>query len=317
MKTALVIGSAGQDGRYLSGQLAEQGYAVVGVDRATLTGAPAGLTQIDLLDLAQVDALLAAVKPAACFYLAAVHHSSEEAHETNLVELFHQSFALHVDGWLHVLEGARRQAPACRLFYAASSHVFGAPAQPVQDESTPLDPTNVYGISKAAGVDVSRYYRARGLHVSNGFLYNHESPLRPKKFVSQRVAFGAVEARRAQQRGERFSLELGSTSAAVDWGYAPDYTDAMIRIVSRDEPDDFIVATGQPHTIAELCEAAFGPLGLDWREIVVERAGRVTKQLGTLTGDASKLRRLTNWKPSISFEEMIHTLVAAAEASGS
>lgn len=305
MKRALIIGSAGQDGSYLSEQLAAAGWSVVGVDRATPR-------RVALDDATAVAALVREVAPEALFHLAAYHHSSEDAARPLGPELL-ESEALHVTAWVHLLEAVAAHAPNCRSFYAASSHVFGAPRTPLIDESHPFSPTSAYAITKAAGVEVGRLYRARGLHVSAGFLFNHESPRRPTRFVSQKIVRAAVAAAHAKGRGEAFLLELGSLSAVVDWGYAPDYTNAMLRIVTCDEPADYVIATGTPHTPADLCREAFHAVGLDWTEFVRERPGAVTRQLPALLGDASALRKATGWAPTVSFETMVRSMVIAAQ----
>ncbi len=312
MKRALIFGSAGQDGRILTQQLIAHGVEVAGVDRGvTPIGAP-----VDVLQPADLQRLLKAFVPDAVYYLAAFHHSSQDNFEADPAGLFKASFAVHVDGWINVLEALRTQAPAARAFYAASSHVFGNPSTLIQNEQTPFAPDNAYGITKAAGVQIARYFRARGQHVSCGILYNHESAFRLPQFVSQRIAQGANAAAEASRKGELYQLELGSFSAAVDWGYAPDYTNAMTRIVSLGSPDDYVVATGVPHTVAEFCEAAFKAVGLDWRTHAVERAGRVTKQLAPLVGDATKLRNATDWAPTVPFEKMVQLMVEAARGPG-
>ncbi len=315
MARALIVGSAGQDGRILSEQLREGGRDVIGLDRGVLTSTDASLAlpaSVDLGVRADVEALIAAAMPDEIYYLAAFHHSSEDAFETDLADLFRQSVAVHVDGWVNVLEAARTRSPRTRLFYAASSHVFGSPAEPVQNEATPFAPEGAYGITKAAGVGIARFFRARGLHVSCGILYNHESPLRPARFVSQRIAIGAVTAAAAARAGKPYTLELGSLSATVDWSWAADTTDAMSRIVRAPAPDDYVVASGIPHTVGDFCDAAFRAVGLDYRSYVTERPGRVTKRLAPLVGDAQKLRSATGWAPTVSFEEMVRRLVEAA-----
>lgn len=305
MKHAVVIGSAGQDGSYLGEQLAEAGWTVTGIDRNTAQ-------KCDLQDAAQVRELVRGSQCDALFYLAAFHHSSEDAARPLGDELL-QSQAVHVTGWIHCLEALMTERPAARAFYAASSHVFGEPlSEGLVTEATPFSPRSSYAVTKAAGVEVGRLYRARGLHVSSGFLFNHESPRRPARFVSQRIAQGAVAAARAVAQGQPFSLELGNLSAVVDWGYAPDYTAAMLRIVTRDAPSDYVVATGVPHTIQDWCSLAFEAVGLDWRRFVTERPGRVTRQVPPLVGDASSLRKATGWAPSMSFENMVRLMVDAA-----
>lgn len=304
MKRALILGNAGQDGTYLSERLSADGVAVRGVDRDTVP-------PVDLLDSAAVRALVADAQPDAVFFLPAYHHSSEDAHGALGAEVL-QSQALHVTAWVHLLEALLAEAPGARAFYAASSHVFGEPPTPTQDEDTPFAPRTPYAITKAAGVQVGRLYRERGLHVSSGILFNHESPRRARRFVSQRIVHGAVAAAGAVAEGRDYVLELGNLSAVVDWGYAPDTVDAMVRIVGLEAPGDFVVATGVPHTPADLCRVAFDAVGLDWRRHVVERPGRVTRQVPPLVGNAKRLRLATGWAPSVTFEDMVRLMVAEA-----
>jgi GDPmannose 4,6-dehydratase len=311
VKRAVIIGHRGQDGSYLEEQLVARGLAVVGLDRDGVEGLAHG--PVDLGSPESTHAFLAAARPDALFYLAAVHHSSEQA-QGELAPLLRQSFALHVDGWVNVLEGLERHAPGCHSFYAASSHVFGVPPTPTQNEGTPFAPDNIYGITKAAGVQVARLYRARGRHVSTGLLYNHESPRRGPQFVTQRVVLGALAAAKAKAAGTPFSLELGSTSAVVDWGYAADYTRAMWHIVTHPTPQDYVVASGVPHTVGELCDAAFSAVGLQWREWVTERPGRVVKQLAPLVGDPTRLKTDTGWSPTVDFQALVRLMVDAARS---
>jgi len=306
VKRIVVIGSGGQDGRILTERLLGEGHQVLGVERARLTGRgeltedlPAAL---DITDAASVRSVIDTVRPDELYYLAAHHHSSEELDED-----------IHVTGLVNALEAVRRISPHCRTFYAGSSHVFGIPPTPVQDESTPLAPGCIYGITKTAGIHVCRFYRARhSLHVSVGILYNHESRYRADKFVSQRIVQGALEAREAKRAGRTSKLVLGDLSAVVDWGYAPDYVDAAIRMVTSEIPDDFVVATGIPHTVGDFVATAFGRVGLDWREHVEQNSALVRRQGATLIGNSSKLRHATGWKPSVGFEEMIGVLLQSA-----
>jgi GDPmannose 4,6-dehydratase len=310
VKRALVIGSAGQDGRILTAQLRAADTSVIGADRhGTMgEGMPAPSPPLDLGNLDAVESFVRAALPDEIYYLAAHHHSSEEAIDTDIPGLFRLSIEVNVTGLVHVLEAMRRTVPQARLFYASSSHVFGRPALPVQDERTPKNPINVYGLTKSAGMDAVRFYRERGLHASAGILYNHESIYRTEKFVSMRLARAAARAALAIQNGEIHRIEVGSLAAVVDWGYAPDYTLAMQRIVALETPDDFVVASGQPHRVEDLARAAFAAVGLDWREHVFERPGIVKKPGAVLVGDASKLKSATGWAPSITFGEMVERL---------
>jgi GDPmannose 4,6-dehydratase len=312
MRRAVIIGSRGQDGSILFDARAAH-CAVLGFDVGTvrhhLLEGVAPSQPLDLQEARAVHRMMESVAPDEIYYLAAHHHSSEE-HVDEATEL-RASLDVHVIGLVHVLEAMRDVAPRCRLFYAGSSQMFGQPSTQRQDESTPFAPRNVYAITKVSGAHICAMYREKhGLHASTGILYNHESPLRGERFVTQRIVRGARRA----QRDPAFKLKLGSLSAVVDWGYAHDYVDAMIRIVSQPAPDDYVVATGEAHTVLDFVEAAFGHLGLDWRNHVEEDSSLVTPPptLARLVGDATRLRERTGWKPTLSFRELVELLVDAA-----
>jgi GDPmannose 4,6-dehydratase len=313
---AIVVGSRGQDGAILSRRLEADGVAVVGVDVGAVSG-PAVLelpTEVDLRDRRAVAALVERVRPDALFYLAAYHRSSEQAADSDVALAFQTSLDVHVRGAVNALEAIRTLQPRCRLFYAASSHVFGNPPSNRQDESTPIAPRCVYGITKAAGLQACRFYReAHGVFATVGILYNHESPKRAPGFVSQRIVRGALAARDAVEKNLPYALRLGNLSAVVDWGWAEDYIDAMVRALSLPAAEDFVIASGEPHTVRDFAAAAFGAVGLDWSRYVEEDPSLLKKQTATLVGDASKLRRLTGWGPSLTFERMVERLVREAE----
>jgi GDPmannose 4,6-dehydratase len=314
MRKAIIVGSHGQDGRILHERLAAQGCAVLRIDRRGVgPDAPAiglGDGPFDVLDRTSVDRVIRAFVPDAVFYLAAFHHSSEAECPFDDVELYLRSHDVHARGPAHVLEALRQHAPHARFFYAASSHCFGEPSSGRQDESTPLRPVCPYGISKTAGVQLCRMYRSRHrVRASCGFLYNHESPLRPPSFLSAKIVRGAVAiARRQHDR-----LVLGDLSARVDWGYAPDYVDAMIRIARLDAADDFVIASGQAHSVGDFVAIAFAHLGIDWRRHVATDSSLLTKSrpAAALVGDSGKLHRITGWTPSVSFAGMVRLLVDA------
>jgi GDPmannose 4,6-dehydratase len=311
MRRAIVVGSAGQDGRLLFQRLAED-RAVLGLDVGAVTRHLLDDALQDPVDLQRADevrAVIERVSPDEIYYLAAHHHSSEE--QVAVATELQGCMNVHVTGLVHVLEAARLTVPECRLFYAGSSQMFGSPALSPQDESTPFLPRNPYAISKVAGANICALYRERhSVHASVGILYNHESPLRGPRFVTQRIARGAREA----TRDPEFKLRLGSLSAVVDWGYASDYVDAMLRIVSQPAPDDYIVATGLAHTVRDFVEVAFAHVGLDWRKHVEEDPGLVTPpSRAILLGNATKLRRRTGWAPTVGFEDLVKMMVQAAE----
>lgn len=294
MTRAMVIGARGQDGSYLCEHLTRQGIAVTGLGR-------------DVLDVTQPGSAEKLIKehgPDQIYYLAAFHHSSDEQAPQHSV-LLEKSFRVHVQGLSYVLE-AVRSTPA-RVFYAASAHVFGRVSTAPQDERTPLGPGCIYGITKAAGMGLCRYYRERhGVFAASGILYNHESPRRGKQFVTQRI----VTQAKAIAQGQAQELVLGDLGAQVDWGWAPDYVDAMQRILGLPSPDDFIVATGQTHSIADFARIAFKCVGLDWRKYVKEDKALIQKkQNGRLCGSPAKLKAATGWRPTVGFEEMVQRMV--------
>jgi GDPmannose 4,6-dehydratase len=305
MKRVVIVGSGGQDGRLLEQRLHAEGCEVVGIRR---DGPGPDLTQRE-----QVAAAMRQWQPAEVYYLAAYHHSSQEKTAADPAAIFTRSFEVHVTGLVHYLDAIRLHSPASRLFYAASSLVFGDPPSPVQTEATPFSPRCPYGISKAAGVHVCRHFReTHRVFASAGILYNHESPLRQEKFVSQKIVQAALRI----ARGEQDKLTLGDLSARIDWGYAPDFVDAMTRLLALPESGDFIVATGETHSVQEFVEIAFDRLGLDWRAHVLEDPALLGRRKASMTGDASKLRQLTGWQPTVDFPGMIAALLPNERHAG-
>ncbi len=298
MKRILIVGCQGQDGRLLREHLTAAGHAVTGIGRA----------DGDILDRTWVAGLIERLQPDEVYYLAAHHHSSEDPLGAEPAVLLRRSFDVQVTGLVHFLEGIRLHAPSARLFYAASSHVFGRATGPMQNEGTPLQPVCAYGISKTAGIQCCRLYRANHrVFAACGILYNHESPYRRPAFVSQKI-IRSVAAIRA---GGTAKLVLGDLSARIDWGYAPDYVEAMTRILDLAEPDDFVVATGETHSVQEFAALAFHAAGLNWRDHVTENPALITKRGTPLCGDSTHLRNQTGWRPQVSFEDMISRLLAA------
>jgi GDPmannose 4,6-dehydratase len=312
MQSAIIIGATGQDGTYLYRLLDRKGYHLLGIGhRKMLTNHPdwAGFGPVDITDPDAVRTIVQACQPDEVYHLAAVHQSSEDP-VADPVILFSQSYDVNVGSLCNFLEAIRQCSPKTRLFYAASSHIFGRPVQEPQDETTPVSPLAVYGITKASGLYLCRMYRTvHNIYASVGILYNHESPLRGEQFVSRKIARAAVRCR--NDPGHR--LVLGDLSAEVDWGYAPDYADAMHRILSLPAPDDFVVATGQKHRVEDFVGIAFASVGLDGKTFVTERAGVITRPPVAFVGNPAKLERMTGWKRSVAFDEMVQLLVAAAE----
>jgi GDPmannose 4,6-dehydratase len=289
---AIVTGSRGQDGSYLTELLMVRGYEVVGVDRG----------DVELTSRDDVESLLRDVGPREIYNLASpsfVPESWERPEEVLRVG------ALAVGVMLAALA---RVDPAIRFFQASSAEVFGAATDVPQTETTPYRPGSPYAAAKAcADTLVSSYREHLGLHASSGILFNHESPRRPAHFLPAKVARGAA----AIAAGRETELVLGNLDAQRDWGYAPDYVEAMWRIVHHDDPGDYVVATGELHSVRELVELAFAHVGLDWREHVRVDESLVRGEELPVVGDATKARTTLGWAPTVGFEELVRLLVDA------
>jgi GDPmannose 4,6-dehydratase len=309
MKMAIIVGAAGQDGRLLQPLLESRGYTVTGITKTGVRGPSASRPEpFSVSEFGQVSALLETVKPAEIYYLAAHHHSSQDRPE-NSSDLLRQSFATHVLYLSHFLYAIRDVSPRTKLFYASSSLIFGNPVSTAQNEDTEFRPRSSYALSKLAGMLLCRQFAEEGVFAASGILYNHESLLRGDQFISKRIISAAV----AGCRGRPVRLEIGMLDAVVDWGYAPDFVDAMHRILSLGEPRDFVVATGTPHTVREFAALAFGAVGLDYRDFVHENPALLKQPAARLIGDPSRLMAVTGWQPSVSFQEMVQMLVTEAK----
>ena len=308
MTRALITGVGGQDGSYLSELLLDRGYEVVGVVRDVDRDYPnladvcdrVELVEADLLDHDGLVRLLREHAPREIYNFASpsfVPRSWDHPVET-------AEFA--AVGVTSLLEAVRGVDDSIRVYQASSSEIFGEPAESPQTEHTPLAPVTPYGVAKAYGHFIVGSYRRRyGIHASCGILYNHESPRRPETFLPSKVA-------RAAARRER--VALGDLDAQRDWGYAKDYDQAMWQIVQEDEPGDYVVATGEPHSVRELAQIAYAHVGLDWQEQVHvdETLLRGQAELHRLVGDATKARERLGWTPSVTFEELVRLLVDEA-----
>ena len=309
----LVIGAAGQDGSFLCDQLKAAGAEVFGLTRQGMSG-PVTFDHSAIL-LTDRAAMMGVIEQGAfdqIYYLAAYHHSAEDRLELE-AEIVRRSFAVHVDGLINVLDALVAIRSTASLFYAASSHVFGIVTEAPQTEATSLAPICPYGISKTAGVQLCRLYRhEHRIRASVGFLFNHESPRRPRRFLSRKVARGVV----AISRGLLPRLNLGNLEARVDWGYSPEYTDAMRRILALEEPGDYVIATGRATCVREFVAAAFARLGLEWRDHVEIDPALIQKvERGPLVGNPEKLTRATGWRAQTTLEELAALMVDAEQAA--
>jgi GDPmannose 4,6-dehydratase len=304
-RRALVTGIGGQDGSYLAELLLGRGYQVFGT---TLESAAkqAGIELIEL-EMTDGDAVAAAIrklKPDETYHLASpsfVPASWEDPVGSS-------TFAAAAAAAL--LEGLRREHPKGRFLNAASAEIFGAPAQVPQSEETPISPITPYGAGKAfAHFLTGAFRRHYELHASSTILFNHESPRRPEQFLTRKVSRGAA----AISLGLEHELRLGDLSAQRDWGFAGDYVRAMWLMLQADEPDDYVVATGEAHTVEEFVTAAFEHVGLDWREHVrfEEAFARGASDAPALVGDPTRIRERLGWEPEVRFDDLVKMLVDA------
>ena len=303
-RTALITGITGQDGTYLAEYLHSHGYQIHGLFRPG-ERMPAGVHagdihrhEGDLEDAAAVASAVAAVRPDECYHLAAQTIVTGEELST---------VRINVSGTLHLLEALRREARNCRLFLAGSGEMFGDAEISPQDENTPFRPRNVYGVSKVAAYHLMRVYRLQhGLFACCGYLYNHESPRRSPHFVTRKITRAAAQIK----LGKASNLPLGNLEAVRDWGHARDYVRAMWMMLQQPEPDDYVIATGQGHTVREFVEAAFKAVGLDWRPYV-HIAPEFFRPPETVpfVGCALKARRKLGWMPEIGFSALVSEMV--------
>jgi len=312
MKTALITGITGQDGSYLAEFLLEKGYQVVGMVRRTSTLNFERIRHIqdrielvagDLLDEASLMTVLSKYRPQEVYNLAAqsfVQTSWQQPVFTGKVTAL---------GVTRILDAIRMTDPSIRFYQASSSEMFGKVREVPQNEHTPFYPRSPYGVAKVYGHWITINYReSYGLFACSGILFNHESPRRGLEFVTRKVTHGAARIKLGLDNG----LHLGNLDSQRDWGYAGDYVEAMWLMLQQDEPDDYVVGTGETHSIRELCQVAFGHLGLDWQEHVVQDPKFYRPaDVDLLVSDASKAHRKLGWKPTVSFEELIHRMVEA------
>ena len=307
MKKVLIIGCTGQDGTYLFENLQKRNYEIIGIARNVVRSTLSkSIKPVNISKSKQVYNLLEAYKPDEIYYLAAVHQSSEDQYYSD-TELLRRSFDVNVLSLINFLDGIKNYSKYSKLFYAASSHIFGNSTENIQDEMTPLNPNGIYGITKTTGVNLCHLYRVKhSIFVSVGILYNHESPLRSSKFVSQKIVKSAVAIKNKIQD----KLIIGNLNAKIDWGYAPDYVEAMYRILQLSSAGDFIISSGKIHTIRDFVKGVFEYLDLDWTKYVKEDPNLITKkEKYNLRGNNQKLKKMTRWQPTVSFNDLIKIMI--------
>jgi GDPmannose 4,6-dehydratase len=306
---ALIIGSAGQDGRYLAEFLSKKGYWVAGADRADRSESSAALDaywRCDLRNPLLISSAIDRSTPSEIYYLAAQNFSSEDKQLRTAPVA--DVLTVNLTGAAVTLSSITAEFPTCRFFYAGSCHVFGNAVAAPQNEETPHNPTTPYGISKAAGLRLCRYFReSHGVFAVGGILFNHESPLRRPPFVTARIAHAAALV--SLGKGEKIAVH--DTDAAVDWGAASDFVEAMWLALTHPTPDDYVIATGIPHTVAEFAHAAFNHIGARWEDWVVSGPSGSVRQSAPYVGDSTRIRRATGWEPRTSFRTLVETMVDA------
>jgi GDPmannose 4,6-dehydratase len=319
MKRALVTGVTGQDGSYLAEFLLAKGYEVHGLIRRSSSFATDRIEHLyhdphvpgtnftlhygDLLDTSSLVSVLERTKPHEIYHLAAQSHvavSFEMPEFTGDATGF---------GTLRILEAVRRIGRPVRFYQAGSSEMYGKVARSPQDETTPFHPRSPYAIAKVFAHHTTVYHReAYGMFCANGILFNHESPRRGRTFVTRKTtqAVARIVAGKQQQ------LHMGNLSAMRDWGYAPEYVEGIWRILQHDEPDDFVVATGETHSVQEFVAAAFASVGLNWQKYVVYDARyERPAEVDYLLGNPAKAERILGWRPKVGFADIVRIMVAA------
>jgi GDPmannose 4,6-dehydratase len=316
MKRALITGITGQDGSYLAEMLLEKGYEVHGIVRRVAIEDPEHrlwrllpfkdrlrLHAASLESFPSIYRVFQEVKPQECYHLAAqsfVAYSFEDEFST---------LNTNINGTHYVLAALKEAAPDCRFYFAASSEMFGKVVETPQTEKTPFYPRSAYGISKVAGFDLTRNYReAYGIKAWSGILYNHESPRRGFEFVTRKITSHVAKIK----LGLAKEVHLGNLDARRDWGHAREYVRGMWMMLQQDAPDDYVIATGEQHTVREFAEAAFSCVGLDYRNhVVLDKELLRPAEVELLLGDAAKAKKKLGWSCQVKFKELVEEMVEA------
>ena len=314
MKCALITGITGQDGSYLSELLLEKGYEVHGVVRRVALEDPAHrlwrlnhildkitLHAASLESYASIFNVVEKIRPDECYHLAAqsfVSYSFEDAFST---------INTNINGTLFVLSAIQEKAPECKFYFAGSSEMFGMVKETPQTENTPFHPRSPYGISKVAGFDLTRNFReSYGLFACSGILFNHESPRRGFEFVTRKITSTVARIK----AGLANELRLGNLDAKRDWGYAGDFVEAMWLMLQQEQPDDYVIATNETHSVKEFAQLAFDHVGLNWEDhVVVDEQFYRPAEVQLLQGDFSKGKERLKWQPEIKFEHLVKLMV--------
>jgi GDPmannose 4,6-dehydratase len=311
-RTALITGITGQDGSYLAEHLLDLDYRVVGITRRTSSHAGGRIEHLgervelygaDLLDQTSLLSIVDQVQPDEVYNLAAQSFVTTSWQQPVLTG---EVTAL---GVTRMLEAVRLACPTARVYQASSSEMFGKVTETPQNERTPFYPRSPYGVSKLYGHWIAVNYReSYGMYVTSGILFNHESPRRGREFVTRKISLQVARIAHGLER----ELRLGNLDARRDWGYAPDYVRTMREMLQQPDPRDYVVATGETHSVREFCALAFSEVGLDWQDFVVRDPSLLRPaEVELLVGDAAAARRDLGWSPTVDFPELVRIMVAA------
>ena len=311
---ALITGITGQDGSYLAEFLLEKGYEVHGlVRRVALEDPEHRLNRIlkflnrlhlhagSLESLSSLHRIINLITPSECYHLAAqsfVDYSFEDEFST---------LNANINGTHNILSAIRAASPECRFYFAGSSEMFGRAEEVPQTETTRFHPRSAYGISKVAGFELTRNYReAFGLHACSGIMFNHESPRRGREFVTRKITSGVA----AIVAGTQKELRLGNLETYRDWGYAPDYVEAMWLMMQQERPDDYVISTGKMHSVREFAEMAFSIVGLNYLDyVVIDKQLYRPAEADLLRGNSKKAKRQIGWRPKITFRSLVRLMI--------
>jgi GDPmannose 4,6-dehydratase len=311
-RKAFITGVTGQDGSYLAEILLEKGYSVYGMVRRSSTFNRSRIDHLqgelellygDLGDSSVLNRLIRTIRPDEVYNLGA------QSHVRVSFDVPEYTADVVGTGTLRLLDAIREGDVQCRFYQASSSEMFGKVAQVPQNESTPFHPRSPYAVAKVYGYWITRNYReAYGMHATNGILFNHESPRRGENFVTRKITLGLGEI----LRGERETIALGNLEARRDWGYARDYMEGAWLMLQQDEPDDYVLATHETHSVQEFLEDAFDYAGLDWRTHVTSDPRFLRPaEVDVLIGDYSKAKDQLGWEPTVRFRELVRMMVDA------
>jgi GDPmannose 4,6-dehydratase len=313
-KKALITGITGQDGSYLAEHLLSLGYEVHGLVRRVAIEEPERRLARIVRFVDKVHLHPASLESYPSIFRVMSQHDFDECYHLAAQSFVAESFAdgfstmsTNIDGTHFVLAALREIRPKCKFYFAGSSEMFGKVVETPQRETTPFHPRSPYGISKVAGFHLTTNYReAYGMFCCSGILFNHESPRRGFEFVTRKITSGVARIK----FGLANEVSLGNLDAKRDWGHAADYVRAMHLMLQQSEPDDFVVATGETHTVREVCELAFAEAGLDYKDYVrVDQRFYRPAEVDILLGDATKARKVLQWEPQFSFPELVREMV--------